>query len=166
MAIQILSMPEMHPLRVRCPDSYPPGYSTDRDDDNNQFCPWHEPEPEDKSTRYQTRLDRILASINQFIQPTDNVETFNACDIPPWNTHDIDITVSSESKEEEAGSHEALFERIYRDPGQVLLYTDGSMLEEHVGAGVTLIQARNPPVNHAQYLGTQMEVYDAEMWVI
>jgi len=39
--------------------------------------------------------------------------------------------------EEEAGSHEALFERIYRDPGQVLLYTDGSMLEEHVGAGVT-----------------------------
>jgi len=129
MAIRILSMPETHPLRVRCPDSYPPGYSTDRDDDNNQFCPWHEPEPEDKSTRYQTRLDRILASINQFIQPTDNVETFNACDIPPWNTHDIDITVSSASMEEEAGSHEALFERIYRDPGQVLLYTDGSMLE-------------------------------------
>ena len=167
MAIRILSMPEIHPIRVRCPDSYPPCYSTGRGDENGLFNQWHELELEG-SARYQTQLDRILASVNHFIQPSSDVETFNTCAIPPWYQHGVDVSVSLSSKEEEAINHEALFERIHRDPGQTLYYTDGSMLDKHVGAGLVQVQDGKTNLNrsHSQYLGTQMEVYDAEMWAI
>ena len=160
-------MPEIHPIRVRCPDSYPPCYSTGRGDENGLFNQWHELELEG-SARYQTQLDRILASVNHFIQPSSDVETFNTCAIPPWYQHGVDVSVSLSSKEEEAINHEALFERIRRDPGQMLYYTDGSMLDKHVGAGLVQMQDGKASLNHShsQYLGTQMEVYDAEMWAI
>ena len=140
-------MPEIHPLRVRCPDSYPPCYFTSCNEENDLFHPWYKLEIEG-SVKYQTQLDRILASLNHFLQPSSKVETFNACAIPPWYQHSINISVSSSSKEEEAEQHEALFERICKDSDQRLYYTDGSMLESHVGAGLIQVQDGKANTSH------------------
>ena len=69
------------------------------------------------SAKYQTQLNRILTSVNHFIQPSSDIETFNTCAIPLWYQYVIDISILLSSKEEEAINHEALFERIHRDLG-------------------------------------------------
>ena len=70
MAIRILTLNKHHPLRTRCPDTYPPHYIIGREysDDYQQ---WYD---NSESKNYQTALDRILSSINSIIAPNEEVE--------------------------------------------------------------------------------------------
>jgi len=43
-ALRIATLPEDHPIRLRCPTDYPPGYATGRDEEMIHGRPWHRQE--------------------------------------------------------------------------------------------------------------------------
>ena len=56
-ALRILTLPSSHPIRQRCPSSLPPGFETEREDDQIRGQAWHSA---DSDTHFETWLDRLL----------------------------------------------------------------------------------------------------------
>ena len=78
-----------------------------------------------------------------------------------------ELGIRHKTKEAEAKAHVKQAALLSQRTRNLLTYTDGSMLGNSVGAGVHISPESNQPAIENTYpLGTQMEVYDEELYGI
>jgi ribonuclease HI len=166
-AIRILTMPKDHPIRRQCPVTFPPNhwYELDLAPEDKRWRKWNEISPTNKP--FCTRLIRILSYLNEWIEDGSEVEQYSLEDCPPWAETLVQTRISHKTKEAEAKAHVKQAALLSQRTRNLLTYTDGSMLADNVGAGVYISPGSNQPAIENTYpLGTQMEVYDAELYGI
>jgi ribonuclease HI len=159
-ALRILSLPSDHPIRERCPDSFPPGYPTIRTEDDISGASW---DTEDPRSVFESRLDRTLNSVAKWISPKHEIEQYSIKDNPPWETPTVRTHISLANKDEATDEHQQFLHTIAQRPKQLIAYGDGSMTDSAVGAGVVVIQNQQPDLETTHPMGMQAEVYDAEL---
>jgi hypothetical protein len=71
-SLSLISAPEYHPLRQRCPDDYPPYYETGRNQEDEHSYPWYLPPG---NQHHSFRLDKILNVMTRWIMPNHDLET-------------------------------------------------------------------------------------------
>lgn len=77
---------------------------------------------------------------------------------------DVDFHIHPGTKLEAAEAHETLRRTLQNDPSQILCYTDGSRLDSGaIGAGIARYQQGRTTVVTRLPMGSQAEVYDAEL---
>jgi ribonuclease HI len=77
----------------------------------------------------------------------------------------VNIHISSNSKVEESVHHQRLLAEDV-SPNDLIIYTDGSQINESTGAGVIIINPNWPAKETSYALGKYMEVYDAEVYAL
>src|SRR5690606_24091107 len=101
-AIRILSFPQQHILKIRCPDDLPDNDGGEERD--NRWRQWHNRNP--SSIPYLSQLDHILAQINRWVQPASQLEQTHGTRRPPWyEPPQLDIAKPTLSKEDTATAH-------------------------------------------------------------
>jgi ribonuclease HI len=104
--------------------------------------------------------------LQPWINYASEVETYSTTICPPWVETKVKIGISRETKEDSAKSHRALYTNLTTGPENdrnIIAYTDGSMLNEVVGAGGIVQWTGDFWWKFEKALGHQMEVYDAEL---
>lgn len=96
---------------------------------------------------------------------------------PPWRRTAMDEDLRGRlrivpkspdiDKDEAAKQHRKLFDELSRDPSQIVVYSDGSLVEQphgrQVGVGVVGYLEGQVITEHSFGIGQQVEVYDAEL---
>jgi hypothetical protein len=72
--MKLISAPEFHPLRRRCPDDYPPYYDRGRNQEDDNAYPWYLPSDDQ---RHSLRIDKILNLMTRWIMPNHDLETIS-----------------------------------------------------------------------------------------
>jgi len=158
-SLRVLRMKYTHPIRKRCPDTFPPSITSDREE-SDHYCPWHR--LENRVAPYQTQLDRVLSRVNTLVSPGENVETIDITHPAPWDLTEIHTEVLKLNKDEAAEAHKAISDRLKRSARNLIFYTDGSKLKENVGAAFVCSDG-----NFNSYvLGEEAEVFDGEFYAI
>lgn len=160
-ASRILTLPEQHPIRKRCPATFPPCFETAREPNERNWSSWNDSDC--KSKPYQTRLDRVLSHIREWIQPQSEVEEYNFEAAAPWNSTLVDTFIHADTKEKAAAFHNAHVQQLMASERNIICYSDGSMLEGNVGAGAVVLGTEDQYMFRAVNLGREAEVYDAEL---
>ena len=169
-AIRTINMPESHPIRQRCPTTFPPFYEDTPITPhlNGDWTEWDErPRTEEPAPKYQTRLIRILSTIGNIINRYSEVETYSTTASEPWIGTTIQTYISTADKKTEMKEHRSLIERLHQNEDkQLIAYTDGSKLSDNLGAGCHILPFGDHanPINSKHFLGFQCEVYDAELF--
>jgi ribonuclease HI len=161
-AIRFASFPPEHPVRVRAGgrwsqgavSSYPPPLTPSAS--NN--------------TKHQTRLQRVARRY-----PHDG-ERINIRATAPWTDHIRDprwdgrLRVVQKpagvDKRTAAIAHKALERRLRKDHNNILVYTDGSLLEDAAGSGAAVFHGRHGIHSVSKGLGQAAETYDAELFAL
>ena len=60
-ALRVINMPETHPIRTRCPSTYPPFYETEEEEEMQRFTPWDDDPTPQKPHR--THLISTLSTL-------------------------------------------------------------------------------------------------------
>ena len=156
-AIRILTFPEMHPIRQRCPSTFPPFYeSPESSNTSGPWIPWDSMEQNNR--KFETRLIETLSTLSPWISNSSEIETYSTTACPPWIESRVKTHISPLSKEKEAKAHEAQYAMLKNDNRNIVCYTDGSMLKENIGAG-TVVEMTGEEVMEATYpMGHQQEV--------
>ena len=160
-ALRVINMPKQHPIRARCPNTFPPHYHTDVDENNKKFSEWDDPPTTTKPHR--TRLISILSTLRDWIDRTSEVETYSTTSIPPWTESLAKTIISSKSKTNEAEHHNEVVHKIRNNRRALISYTDGSKLDNKIGAGLVIEMPGQPDIERTIPMGTRAEVYDAEL---
>ena len=165
-ATRILTIPNEHPLLELCPNSFPKTQENDRDDPHpsTKLTSWWDTQT--TNPRYTTRLDRILASINEYIEPPSLIENIDTTAHPPWYQNTLDIHINPASKEDAAAAHLEQHFYTHADSSQLCFYTDGSLLDQRAGSGITGSRAGEIIFERSYYLGQENETFDAELYAI
>ena len=165
-ATRLLTLPESHPVLTLCPDTFPKTLDNERENGiPPTYTPWHKQNP--LKPRYESRLTRILSQLNNIIQPPSIIEQIDVTAAAPWdNTSAINIHISQEPKEVAAQKHNTKHHATHLDAKHICFYTDGSLLEGKSGTGVHASRAGQTVHESKYYLGTETEVFDAELYGI
>src|SRR5690606_25359208 len=160
MALRILTLDNHHPLTRRCPDSFhqmAEGVSQEE----LGGASWDE--DENGQRKYPNSLVRILSTLKDWVKPASSMEVVNDdCGIKPAK---IEFHISTSDKGTAAKEHNQLIRSL--DDNNIMVYSDGSIIEVVVGAGVYLRgTSKWQEQRHRINLGTTMEVYDAELFGI
>src|SRR5690606_8391675 len=157
LALRNLTLDEHHPLTRRCPDSFHQMAEGISEEDLGGAC-WDE--QESSQSRYPNSLVRLLSTLKNWIKPASKVETVNGrCEVEPAG---ITFHLSKSDKGKAAEEHKRLIASL--DDSNAVVYSDGSLLEGTVGAGIYLRGSnQRREERHSLHLGTKMEVYDAEL---
>jgi ribonuclease HI len=164
-ATRLFTLPDNHPILELCPDSFPK--TLDDDEENltpRGFTDWYEQNP--RKPKYHSRLVRLLSTINKTVQPQSIIEEINVTASPPWDntTTPIDIQIAETTKDIAATLHTEKHYSTHADARQICFYTDGSLIEGKAGAGVYASRAAETIHESKYYLGTETEVFDAELY--
>jgi ribonuclease HI len=158
-ALRVMMMKDTHPIRTRCPDTFPPSATSQREE-SDYYCPWNR--LENRSAPYETQLDRVLSRVNTLVLERENVETVDITHPAPWETVNIHTEILKKSKDEAAELHESISSRLKSSSRNLIFYTDGSKLKENVGAAFVCSDG-----NFNSYvLGEETEVFDGEFYAI
>lgn len=160
-ALRVINMPEPHPIRARCPSSYPPFYQTEEEEESPRFTAW-----DDDSTPqrpYRTHLISILSTLRTWINRTTEVETYSTTAVAPWVETLVSTSIAKLEKKDEADAHNKLVAKLKQDKQTIIAYTDGSMLDGKVGAGAVIEGEGVTAVKRKWGMGERAEVYDAEL---
>jgi ribonuclease HI len=163
-AIRLFTLPPNHPILELCPDTFPNTLENERENPTSErYTPWHERNPH--KPQYQSRLTNILSSINKHIQPQSIIEEIDVTAAAPWDdTSYIDIHIPTEPKDIAAKNHTNKHLSTHANAQHLCFYTDGSLLEGKAGAGIHASQANETIHESKYYLGTETEVFDAEIY--
>jgi hypothetical protein len=170
-ALRIATLSENHPIRQRTPYTYPPELETGFDIDENHYLDWNQHPNSLIKKKHPTQLIKVLYSLCKYLPDRLNLEvsTLKELNNAPWHVFsDIDIQISKADKKLATVEHLNRLENLLSTQTKsrnAILYTDGSKLEENLGAGLCYMYK---DITHQQSwnLGTTMEVYDAELFGI
>jgi ribonuclease HI len=165
-ATRLLTLPEQHPILGLCPDTFPKTLDNEREDyPPGNFTHWYERNP--FKPKYESRLTRILSLLNNKIQPPSIIETIDVTAAAPWdNTSFLDIHIPEGPKDIVAQKHRDKHFFTHSNTEHLCFYTDGSLLEGKAGAGIHASRADETIHESKHYLGTETEVFDAELYGI
>jgi ribonuclease HI len=161
-------MPETHPIRQRCPSTFPPCFDTPDTVNESRWREWDEPTPTPKKPRYNTRLTRVLSCINPWIDRNSEIETSSPTATPPWHETAVRTHNSKLPNKDATADHLKLIAKLSESPhSHLIAYTDGSLTDNTAGAGYHIPHtAITEATDVSLPLGNQMEVYDAELFAI
>ena len=162
----LLTLPQNHPVLDLCPDTFPKTLDNERENGvPGKYTPWHKVNP--FKPRYKSPLTRILSHTNTNLQPHSIVEEIDVTAAAPWDaTNHIDIQIHPGNKDIAAQQHRDKHFFTHANASHLCFYTDGSLLEGKAGAGIHTSVADNTIHESSYYLGTEAEVFDAELYVI
>ena len=125
-------------------------HNIDLSPEDTRWRNWNCTTPTEKP--FSTRLIRILSYLNDdgSIVEQDTLE-----DCPSWMEITVQTRISQETKEKEAKAHIKQAAHLTQHTRSLLTYTDGSMLDTQVGAGLYV----NPTTSQSA-----IEVHDAELY--
>ena len=173
-AVRLLRLPESHPVVQRCPELFHPTADGITDKELGG-APWHATER--TKWRYPSRLIRVAHSIHHLLLNGDTEEL----SAPETGTFPANLELSAlptapirpeylpvpytppTSKSEAAAAHLELLTTL-NPRRHLVFYSDGSKLDNKIGAGVYLRPSRAIPAeSHSFSLGSTSEVFDAEL---
>ena len=127
-------MPKSHPIRRRCPISLSPNhwYDLDLAPDDRRWRNWNDTSSSNKP--FSTQLIGILSCLREWIGHGSDIEQCSLEECPPWAETLIQTRISLETKENEAKANVRQADLLTKRPRNLLTYTDGSMLDNKVGA--------------------------------
>jgi ribonuclease HI len=82
----------------------------------------------------------------------------------PWQPTTIHTAIDKGKKTEAAKRHLLQVASQRNDPNLLIFYSDGSKLDDRLGAGVHFYRHRPPDYTKSYSLGKEMEVFDAELY--
>jgi hypothetical protein len=82
-SMKLISVPEFHPLRRRCPDDFPTYYDTGRNQDDGNTYPWYLPSD---NQNHSFMLDKILKLMTRWIVPYHGLETISYIHDKRWRS--------------------------------------------------------------------------------
>jgi hypothetical protein len=149
----------LHPIVSRCPSSFPiPNYfATSLQNPNEYDCNWQLP------TQPPSRLVRIIVALSEWTPPTTEVEHTAHPDATPWEPHPVTIDIPSLPKDEASTAHIQLVHDLHSYASNIIIYTDGSQLDGHTGAGYYIPNSQLWEVRAVVPMGTSSEVFDTEL---
>lgn len=127
-----------------------------------RLTPWHQ----NGKANYHHRLDKILNTVNEWIQPQSCIERVDILKKTPWAENTIDIQIDTGTKEEVAKQPQTEFPTSNLNTDQMYFYTDRSQLKGKAGAGVTAYHRGETVTEETYPLGEEIEVFDAELYTI
>ena len=165
-ATRLLTLPENHPVLELCPDIFPKTLDNEPECGvTGKFTPWHETNP--FKPEYESRLTRILSYTNTTLQPQSIIEEIDVAAPAPWDfTKKIDIQIHPGNKDTAAQQHRDKHFFTHANATHLCFYTDGSLLEGKARAGIYASVADETIQESSYYLGTEAEVFDAEIYGI
>ena len=118
--------------------------------------------PEDTPGFRKTRLGRIISTLDEWLGPATEVEE---CAVypTPWVDSKVLTKISSHNKEDESKAHLKEYNILRQDPDNIIAYTDGSMMDKAVGAGLTICNGLPVVEEESIPTGPESEVYDSEL---
>jgi hypothetical protein len=159
-SMKLISAPEFHPLRRRCPDDYPPYYDTGPNQEDEYTCPWYLPTDNPPPN---FRIDKILNLMTRWIMPNHDLETISYIHDKPWRSTTTQTEISASPKDIAVQQHIQLLRTIINPSGYVYAYTDGSKLDNgQTGAGAVIYQYNKSGIQISYSMGDECELYDAE----
>ena len=166
-ALRAIQLNQEHPIKRRCPESFPNSGSDNIDLDWDRYLDWNQI---DQSKRYPTQLYRVLNSVATAI-PSLNIEETGFLKQAPWLVNPIDYSGNDNTKDkDELVKQYSEFLKDTDLEACLIGYTDGSKLDnQESGAGLNLIDKTTVLEEREEYswhLGPSMEVYDAELFAI
>jgi hypothetical protein len=91
------------------------------------------------------------------------IEPYSTTACQWWTETRVKPQINPCSNEKKAKAHEAQYKSLKQEDHNNICYTNGSMLNENIGAG-TVVEMTGEAVIEATYpMGHQQEVYDAEL---
>ena len=159
-ATRLLTLPPTHPLVTRFPHSLP--LHTPVEADALPGSAWDE--AESPARPWATTLTKILGSLNPWINRNSILEQHGTT---PTNlgTRKPSFIIPSTPKDQATKLHLALLKTIPL-ASSLIAYTDGSLLEGNAGAGMYIYGAGIIPEKRYAAMGSQCEVFDAELSAI
>ena len=136
-ATRILTMSELHPVRQRCPDTFPPLLDIPRESNAAKFTPWDSRNVQ--KSRYKSRLDKILSTLNEWVDPKMGIEQLDLDASAPWTEATTQTYITEGSKEDAAKLHKVTVKQLQQSRKALLCYSDGSMRDGNIGAGAVKI---------------------------
>ena len=113
------------------------------------------------------RLTRIVSYTNTFLQPQSIVEEIDVTANAPWDaSNNIDIQIHPGNKDIAAKQDHDKHFFTHANAAHLCIYTDGSLLDGRTGAGIHASAADENIHQSSYYLGTEAEVFDAELYSI
>src|SRR5205085_2685244 len=110
---------------------------------------------------------RNLSLMNGNIQPQSIIEEIDVSANAPWDdTSFIDIQIPIGPKDIVAQKHREKHFFTHANSEHICFYTDGSLLEGKAGTGIYASRADEMVHESKYYLGTEAEVFDAELYGI
>ena len=163
---RLLTLPENHPVLELCPDTFRKTLDNERESGvSGKFTPWDETNT--FKPKYESRLTRILSYNNTTILPQSIIEEIDVTASAPWDaTNKIAIQVHPGNKDIAAEQHRDRHFFTHANATHLCFYTDGSLLEGKAGAGIYASAAYETIHESSYYLGTEEEVFDAEIYGI
>ena len=141
-ALRIATLSENHPIRQRTPYTYPPELETEFNIDENHYLDWNQHPNSLIKKKHPTQLIKVLYSLCKYLPDRLNLEvsTLKELNNAPWHVFsDIDIQISKADKKLATVEHLNRLENLLSTQTKsrnAILYTDGSKLEENLGAGL------------------------------
>ena len=130
-----------------------------------KYTPWHEINP--FKPKYESRLTRILSHTNTILQPQSITEEIDGTATAPWDaTNNIDIQVHPGNTNIAPQQHRDKHFFTHANATHQCFYTNGSLIEGKAGAGIHASVADNTIYQSSYHLGTEAEVFDAELYGI
>ena len=155
-ATRLLTLPENHPVLELCPDTFPKTLDNERESGvPGKFTPWHETNP--FKPKYESRLTCILSYTNTTIQPQSIIEEIDIAGAAPWDaTNKVDIQIHPGNKDTAAQQHPDKHFFAHASATHLCFYTDGSLLEGKVAAGI-YASAADETIHESSYYSAQKQ---------
>ena len=112
---------------------------------------------------HRSRLDKILSTLNEWLEPRTIMEEVDLDASAPWTKTTTITKISEAPKKEAAQLHNITIEALKETKKALLCYSDGSMREGNVGAGAVVYAMNGEVIAKAIPMGREAEVYDAEL---
>jgi len=171
-AFRILQIENIsHPIRKRAPDTFPPGNSFGIPNLNLQkYLDWnHQPNAADKKKKFPSQLYAVLNSICKEL-PSLNIEKMSQPKAP-WTPNPeklIDFATEKIDKKSAAEKHRKFVNPLLKNPGNIIMYTDGSKNQERNknAAASICIFYKDEKIEKGWKLSNKIESNDAEIFAI
>ena len=130
-----------------------------------KYTPWPDINP--FKPKYKSHLTRILSHTNTILQPQLIIEEIKVRAAAPWDaTNRINVHIHPGNQNITAQQHHDKHFFTHANPTFQCSYTDGSLIEGIAGPGIDALVADNTIHESSYYLGTEQEVFGAELYGI
>lgn len=123
-ALQLLLVPNSHPVLQLCLDTWPATAEYNQDETEYKRK-WNDTQG---THQHHNRRQGILATSNQLIQPHARIETIDTLTCPAWQQNNIDIKIDKGTKTQAANLHTIQMEAHSSNTKILRFYSDGSLL--------------------------------------